>query len=107
MFVSREVAKMNMPPCFRKFKGIHVIIDCSEFFVEKASHFAIQGNMYSNYKNHATYKCLIGAPNGAITYISQCYEGSISDNEIVKKNGFLDKLEPGDLVNWHRIKMCT
>ena len=99
MFVSREVAKMNMPPCFRKFKGIRVIIDCSEFFVEKASHFARQGNMYSSYKNHSTYKCLIGvAPNGAITYISQCYEGSISDNEIVKKSGFLDKLEPGDLV---------
>ena len=64
--------------------------------------------MYSSYKNHSTYKCLIVvAPNGAITYILQCYEGFISDNEIVKKNGFLDKLEPGDLVNWHRIKMCT
>ena len=50
MFVSREVAKMNTPPCFRKFKGIRVIIDCSEFLVEKASHFARQGNMYSSYK---------------------------------------------------------
>ena len=38
------------------------------------------------------------SPNGAITYISQCYEGSILDNDIVKKIGFLDKLEPGDLV---------
>ena len=54
--------------------------------------------MYSSYKNHSTYKCLIGvSPNGAITYISQCYEGSISDNDTVKI-GFLDKLEPGDLV---------
>ena len=55
--------------------------------------------MYSSYKNHSTYKCLIGvAPNGAITYISQCSEGSISDNEIVKQSGFLDKLAPGDLI---------
>ena len=55
--------------------------------------------MYSSYKNHSTYKSLIGvAPNGAITYMSQCYEGSISDNDTVKKIGFLDKLEPGDLV---------
>ena len=99
MFVSREIAKLHMPSCFRKFKGIRVIIDCSEFFVQKASHFARQGNMYSSYKNHSTYKCLIGvAPNGAITYISQCFEGSISDNEIVKQSGFLDKLAPGDLI---------
>ena len=34
MFVSREVAKMHMPPCFRKFKDIRVIIDCFEFVVE-------------------------------------------------------------------------
>ena len=54
MFLSREVAKMNMPQCFRKFIG-YAMIDCSEFFDEMPSHFARQGNMYSSYKNHSTY----------------------------------------------------
>ena len=73
MFVSREIAKLRMPSSFRKFKGIPVIIDCSEFFVRKASHFARQETCTpATKKQHSTYKCLIGvAPNGVITYISQ------------------------------------
>ena len=48
--------------------------------------------MYSHYKSHVTYKGLIGiAPSGAITFVSQLFEGSISDNEIVKRSGFLTK----------------
>ena len=43
--------------------------------------------MYSNYKHHVTYKALLGiAPSGAITFISELYEGSISDKNIVKRN---------------------
>jgi len=46
--------------------------------------------MYSQYKSHVTYKGLIEiAPSGAITFVSQLYEGSISDQEIVKRSGFL------------------
>ena len=79
MFVSCEIAKLHMPSCFRKLKGIRVIIDCSEFFIQKASYFARQGNMFSSYKNYSTY-----------TYISQCFEESITDNEIIKQSGFLE-----------------
>ena len=56
-------------------------------------------NLYSSYKNHHTYKCLVGvAPNGSIVYVSDLYEGSISDRAIVEKCGFVDTLNPGDLV---------
>ena len=49
--------------------------------------------MYSQYKSHVTYKGLIGiAPSGAITFVSQLYEGSISDQEIVKRSGFLNQI---------------
>lgn len=55
-----------------------------------------QGNSYSSYKNHHTYKSLIGvAPNGAlvmIVYVSDLFEGSISDRAIIEKSGFLDLL---------------
>lgn len=99
MFTSRQLLKRSMPSCFAKFKGIRVIIDCCEFFVEQSMHFRRQGNMYSSYKNHSTFKCLIGiSPNGGVMFISDAFEGSMSDNDIVKKSGFLDKLEPGDLI---------
>ena len=48
--------------------------------------------MYSNYKHHVTYKGLLGiGDSGAITFITQLYEGSISDKEIVKRSGILNK----------------
>ena len=48
--------------------------------------------MYSNYKHHVTYKGLLGiAPSGAITFISELYERSTSDREIVKRSGILNK----------------
>ena len=48
---------------------------------------------YSTYKSHTTLKCLLGVdPKGGIMFVSQLYEGSISDKEIVKRSGFLDIL---------------
>ena len=49
--------------------------------------------MYSQYKSHVTYKGLLGiAPSGAITFISQLYEGCIPDKEIVKQSGLVDEM---------------
>ncbi|KAK2178057.1 hypothetical protein NP493_564g03052 [Ridgeia piscesae] len=31
-------------------------------------------------------------------FVSDAFEGSMSDNDIVKKSGFLDKLDAGDLM---------
>jgi hypothetical protein len=46
-----------------------------------------------------TVKSLIGiAPNGSIVYVSDLFEGSISDRAIIEKSGFLDKINPGDLI---------
>ena len=51
------------------------------------------------YKSHTTAKALIAvAPSGAFMFVSDCFEGSISDREIVKKSGFLDYIEENDLV---------
>jgi len=57
--------------------------------------------MYSHYKSHVTYKDLLGiAPSGAITFISQLFDGSISDNKIVQCSGILNPhlWEKGDSV---------
>ena len=48
---------------------------------------------YSTYKSHTTLKCLIGVdPKGGVMFVSQLYEGSISDKQIVQRSGFLEIL---------------
>jgi hypothetical protein len=99
MFPSRERIKETLPSCFRSFKNVRIIIDCFEVFVESSRDFAEQGNSYSSYKHHATLKCLVGiSPIGGISFMSNVYEGSISDREIFIQSGLADLLEPGDLV---------
>ena len=40
---------------------------------------------WSNYKSHSTVKFLVGiTPNGAISYISDCYGGRATDKYIVE-----------------------
>lgn len=98
-FPSRELIKEHMPSAFKSFKNVRVIIDCFEVFTQQPRNFAEQGNMYSSYKNHTTLKGLVGiAPTGGISFLSDMYEGSISDRQIVKKCGILDRLDPDDLV---------
>ena len=57
--------------------------------------------MYSHYKSPVTYQGLLGiAPSGGITFISQLYDGSISDKEIARRSGILDERswQPNDSV---------
>ena len=50
-------------------------------------------------------KALIGVtPGGAAAFVSDAYEGSISDIEITKKCGFLDNIIPGDGILAGNIK---
>ena len=99
MFSTRDKVRQHLPKCFKKYKNIRCIIDCTEVHVQSPSNFEAQGNQYSSYKGHTTYKFLVAiAPNGAILFVSDAYEGSISDKEKVRVSGFLDFLNPGDVV---------
>ena len=86
-----------MPETFKTtYPPTRCSIDCTEIFSQRPSSLSSQGAMYSNYKHQVTYKELLGiAPSGAITfwsnYISELYEGSVSDKEIVKRSGILCK----------------
>ena len=51
----------------------------------------MQSALYSHYKSHVTCKGLIGISlSGSLTFISQLFDGLISDKEIVSKSGFLE-----------------
>ena len=90
---SKQVVKETMPKSFKDtYPSTRCIIDCTELFCQRPSSLSSQSHMYSQYKSHVTYKGLLGiAPSGAITFISQLYEGCISDKEIVKRSGLVDE----------------
>ena len=90
---TRQQVDDVMPESFKRtYSTTRCIIDCTELFCQRPSSLAIQSSLYSHYKSHATYKGLLGiSPSGAITFISQLFDGSISDKEIVRKSGILEK----------------
>lgn len=99
MFPSRRIITKHLPKSFRKYRNVRVILDATEFFTQVPRNYEQQGNLYSSYKNHCTCKVLIGiTPSGAISFVSDVYEGAISDKEIFKKSKIMDKINPGDLV---------
>ena len=101
LFVPKKRHKKNLPQVFRNkiLRDTRVVIDCTELFTELPGNYRQMGNMYSQYKSHSTAKVLIGvAPKGAFMYMSEVFEGSISDRDIVQKSDFISRLDPGDVV---------
>ena len=100
LWSARDKVKSSMPKSFRDlYPTTRAIIDATEIFVEKPSVPEIQQRTFSSYKNHNTYKGLVGiSPGGAITFVSRLFPGSISDRELTRQSGFLKLLDPGDSI---------
>lgn len=91
-----HVVKKYMPEAFKtEYPNTRVIIDATEFKVERPSSLLSQATTFSAYKNTNTVKVLVGI---TISFLSQAYEGSISDRRLVELSGLLDKLEAGDEI---------
>ena len=100
MFTKRKDLP-RLPSVFRNklLRNTRCVIDCTELVIESARNYNQQGNIYSAYKSRPTAKILVATnPNGAAVYISDAFEGSISDVKIVEKSGFLDFIENGDII---------
>lgn len=109
IWLSRNKTKKYLPKCFNPlYKDVRVVIDCTELKVERPSDFEVQGATYSSYKGCNTVKALIGiSPSGIPVYVSDLFEGSISDNAITMQcHDFVDRLEPGDAIMSDRGWTC-
>ena len=84
LWPSRALTLSNMPKLFKdKYPMTRVIIDATEIFVEQPHLTELQQLTFSNYKNHNTYKGLVGiSPSGSVIFISDLFPGSISDKEL-------------------------
>ena len=97
----RAVVQKTLPEAFKKhYPNARCIIDCSEIFIEfieRPTSFKARAQTYSYYKKHNTVKFLIGiTPSGVICFLSKCWGGRVSDQELTRKSGFLEKIRPGD-----------
>ena len=81
-----EQVAATLPCAFQeRYQTTYCITDGSEIFIETPSDLFMQSSIWSN---HKTGKFLIGCtPNGAISFISQLYVGSISDIELTRVSG--------------------
>ena len=97
---SKGLVEDTLPECFKEnYPTTRVILDCTEIFIQTPSHFRVQSETYSSYKNHNTAKGLVGiAPNGFISLISDLVPGRMSDKEITINSGLIDGMVAGDSV---------
>lgn len=78
--------------------NVRVILDCTDIRCKSPSLLTLQSETFSTYKNHITFKALIGISSyGVITFVSKLFTGSVSDQEIKRQSGILRLLEPGDV----------
>ena len=68
---SRQLVDDTMPLCFKSsFPKTRVIIDCTEFLIERPSSCRSQSITFSSYKNHNTAMGLLGiSPNGYPAFV--------------------------------------
>ena len=98
----------NSRICSRHFKNSHKrklqsdeypTENLPKLFIQQPSLPELQQRTFSRYKNHNTYKGLIGiSPSGAVTFVSELYPGSISDKELTRQSGLLDLLDRDDSI---------
>ncbi|XP_065077873.1 uncharacterized protein LOC135701089 [Ochlerotatus camptorhynchus] len=99
--VSRDISIRHLPQIFRQQYGysrVH-IIDCFEVTTEEPIDVKAALSHHSSYKMRETTKFLIAmSADGRVSFISHAYAGRCSDRNIAETSGFIDTLEPGDVV---------
>ena len=94
-FPSKDQVAGTLPFSFReRYPTTVSIIDASEVFIQTPPDLMLQSTAWSNYKHHNTMTFLVACtPNGAISFISQMFLGSVSDPVLTQNCGFFNKLD--------------
>ena len=108
MFSTRDKVRQHLSKCFKKYKNIRCIIDCTEGHVQSPGNFEAQGNQYSLYKGHTTYEFLVAlfeyASNSVFILFNLgtlCQDGT-SYTQAAKKR------RNGDCVSdWGHLLICS
>lgn len=96
---TREQILANLPRHFNNHSDTRIVVDCTEFFVERPSSLVSQWLTWSEYKHHNTFKILIGVtPNGMVSFVSRLWGGNASDKHIEQNDDLIPKLSPGDVI---------
>ena len=73
----------NVAECYKGYRGLKVVLDCTEQQCERSSDLQARKETFSNYKQRDTVKWLIGlSKNLTVNYVSQAYGGRASDKHI-------------------------
>ncbi|KAJ8050041.1 hypothetical protein HOLleu_03074 [Holothuria leucospilota] len=85
--------------CSTAFQKCMCIIDCFEIFIDRPSNLKARAQTYSSYKSPNTMKYLIRiTPQGSVSFISLGWGGRTSDKFITENSGFLNCVQPGDVI---------
>ena len=64
------VLQKKTPAQFKQYPNSRILIDCTKVFMQRPSLLQSQALTFSNYKNHNTFKVLVGiSPGGVITFV--------------------------------------
>lgn len=79
----RDIIRYYSPPAFKQlFPKMVIVIDCTEIEMERPSALNTQSACYSSYKSRPAMKVLVGiTPSGVLSYVSELFLGSTSDQE--------------------------
>ncbi|XP_006008626.1 uncharacterized protein LOC102345883 [Latimeria chalumnae] len=99
-FPSRELIMQTLPECFLpEYKRLRCIVDCAEVPIEAPRDARLQAVTWSDYKRCHAVKYLIGlTPLGFICFVSKGWGARVLDRQLIVNSGFLDSLEPSDVV---------
>ena len=82
---------------FEKYPTTQIIIGGNKIFVERAISMKTEAQTWSNYKHHNTWKALVNISlNNIVNFVSPLWTGWVSQRELTKCPGLLEKVEPGD-----------
>ena len=75
LWPSHNLVQSYMPKNFRElYSSTCEIIDATEIFIDRLAQPELQQTTFSSYRNHNTYKALLGSsPGGILTFVSKMY----------------------------------